>query len=366
MFAFVIRRLLAGLLVCAGLDGGVHPLLVRPEEPGQLSCAAGTRTTAGPPAQARGLRGEPRVQQPDLPEYATWVKGVFVGREIKFGATVRLPGTVPGHLLPRPDPGLPNAQAAIPGTLSLAIGGATLYLLVGVTIGVPAARRRGTTRRQGAGRVHPGHQLDSVLPGRAARLALPHHLHEHLPERGVLPVHRQSGQVVHRAAPGLAGAGHLRLDAVHPVLPRRDGRVPRARTTSAPHGEGPAAADGRLSSTRCAPRWCRSSPSSASTSRSCSRARSSPSRSSDLEGIGFWGLEATYIKDLPVVQATACSWRSCGHRQHRRRRPLQRPRPPSEARMTLTPPPGGSARRPSSSSRTSRSGSPPPTAWSPR
>ena len=63
-------------------------------------------------------------------------------------------------------------------------------------------------------------------------------------------------------------------------------------------------ADGDVTSTRCAPRWCRWSRSSASTSRSCSAGTVFTETIFDIEGIGKWGLDATYIKDLPVVQAT--------------------------------------------------------------
>jgi peptide/nickel transport system permease protein len=110
--------------------------------------------------------------------------------------------------------------------------------------------------------------------------------------------------VVHGAAPGLAGDGTLRGDSVHPVLARCDGGGPERGLR--PDGEAKGLATRAI------------------TIKHGLRAALVPvvtlfgldvafllggtlftEQIFQLEGIGKWGLDAVYIKDLPVVQATS-------------------------------------------------------------
>jgi peptide/nickel transport system permease protein len=82
---------------------------------------------------------------PITTEYAKWAKGLFVGREIQFGTnTIDCPAPCLGTSFITRQPVWEELKNRFPATLSIALGGATLYLLVGVSVGVAAARRRGS------------------------------------------------------------------------------------------------------------------------------------------------------------------------------------------------------------------------------
>ena len=149
----------------------------------------------------------------------------------------------------------------IPATFSVAIGGAFLYLLFGIPIGVAAARRRGTV-------------ADKALVSSFLFISsIPYYLFALLTwlyltvifevpffsDTGYFPITEDdpvkwfSGHV-----PGLGRPRHLRLHAVHAIHPRRDGRGAQRGLHPHGQGQGPAARGPSSTSTACAPRWCRS------------------------------------------------------------------------------------------------------------
>lgn len=82
-------------------------------------------------------------------QYGVFVKGIFVGREVDMGVVYQCEapclgisygsrGQVTDELLDR-----------LPATLSIAVGGSIIYLAVGITIGVIAAKYRGTNTDRG-------------------------------------------------------------------------------------------------------------------------------------------------------------------------------------------------------------------------
>ena len=139
-----------------------------------------------------------------------------------------------------------SSRTDYPPRISIAIGAAILYLLVGVTVGVAAARRRGTF----ADRALVGGTLfmSSVPYYLLALLALLYLVHplRRLRTRVRLDRRRWGRRLVQSPAAAVAGARHLRLDPVHPVLPRGDGRVAERGLHTHGTRQGPAAADGDL------------------------------------------------------------------------------------------------------------------------
>jgi len=148
MFAFLFRRLMSGFLIIVLVSLAVFTLFFYgPKSPALELCRRDTNNRCGPTS--------PKLEQyeenlgynnPMLSEYGKWAKGLFVDRTITIGATE--------YDCPAPCLGISYRDRTLvteqlkeryPVTLSLALGGATLYLLVGVSIGVLAARRRGTT-----------------------------------------------------------------------------------------------------------------------------------------------------------------------------------------------------------------------------
>ena len=120
-----------------------------------------------------------------------------------------------------------------PATLTLAVGGATIYLTLGVFLGALAARWRGSSADRLLVGSHAGGLLDPVLRDRAAGVDLPLAPAQDLPEHRVLPDHREpreDGQL-HDAA--VAGDRADQLHATTPGSPAARWWRPSTRTTCA-------------------------------------------------------------------------------------------------------------------------------------
>ncbi len=93
MFAYVIKRLLAGLLVVLLVSMMVFALFwYGPKSPAKPICDAdrGNRGCSGEILE--GYEERLGYNNPITQEYTAWLKGVFVGREFQFGtATVDCP-----------------------------------------------------------------------------------------------------------------------------------------------------------------------------------------------------------------------------------------------------------------------------------
>lgn len=147
MFAFLVKRLLSGLLTIILVSMIVYALFwFGPKSPALQLCVQETNGRCGP-TSPRLEDYEERLgyNNPVHEEYGKWVKGLVVDRTIMLGQT---PYDCPAPCLGLSfrDKTLVSDQLKdkFPVTLSLAVGAATLYLLIGVTLGALAARRRGT------------------------------------------------------------------------------------------------------------------------------------------------------------------------------------------------------------------------------
>jgi peptide/nickel transport system permease protein len=142
MIGYLVRRAVSGLLVLLATSIAVFVLFFYgPSDPAQAMCPE-TRCT---PAKLEAIRTNLGLDRPITEQYGEYMKGVFVGREVSSGAiridcdapclgvSFKLRVNVTDYLLER-----------FPATLSLALGGAAVFLTLGVSIGVFAARRRGT------------------------------------------------------------------------------------------------------------------------------------------------------------------------------------------------------------------------------
>lgn len=147
MFAFLVKRILSGLLIITLVSMIVYVLFwYGPKSPALQLCVQDTNGRCGP-TSPRLEEYEERLgyNNPIQDEYAKFVKGIFVGRDIYVGANK--------YECDKPCLGMSfrdkrmvtdTLKERFPVTLSLAIGASSLYLLIGVTIGVLASRRRGT------------------------------------------------------------------------------------------------------------------------------------------------------------------------------------------------------------------------------
>jgi len=145
MFAYVVKRLLSGIVVLFLVSLSVFLLFwFGPSSPAQPICDRETSNRCGD----RILIYEENLgfNNPWYSEYGTFVKGVFVGRDIKFGSatTYDCPAPCLGYSYRTKAPVVDELTERMPATISVAVGGAALYLILGIPIGVAAARRRGT------------------------------------------------------------------------------------------------------------------------------------------------------------------------------------------------------------------------------
>ena len=126
--------------------------------------------------------------------YGQWAKGIFVGRKNVYsdGKLYDCPAPCLGISITTSQPVWNDLKQKYPATLVLAIGGATIYLTLGVFLGAMAARWRGTS----ADRLLVGSTLVvSSIPFYVIALLSWIYLSlqlADLPEHRVLPDHRES------------------------------------------------------------------------------------------------------------------------------------------------------------------------------
>jgi peptide/nickel transport system permease protein len=117
-----------------------------PSDPAQALCSA-DRCTEQRRAQIHQSLG---LDRPITEQYATWAKGVFVGRDISYGPGFSVECSAPclGISYISKEEVTPLLGKRFPITLSIALAG-FLYLGFGVLVGVLAARKRGTSLDRG-------------------------------------------------------------------------------------------------------------------------------------------------------------------------------------------------------------------------
>ncbi|KQY64227.1 MULTISPECIES: ABC transporter permease [unclassified Nocardioides] len=147
MFSFLVKRLLSGAMIVVLVSMMVFLLFFYgPKSPALELCRRDTHGRCG--------ETSPRLEQyeerlgynnPVYSEYGKWAKGLVQDRTIYIGST--------GYKCEAPCLGLSYRDRTLvtdqlkerfPITLSLAVGASLLYLMIGVPIGVLAARRRGS------------------------------------------------------------------------------------------------------------------------------------------------------------------------------------------------------------------------------
>lgn len=146
MFAYIIKRALSGIVVLFLISLSVFLLFwYGPSSPAQPICDRQTQNRCTPERLAR-FEENLGFNNAWYEEYGKFVKGVFVGREIRMSAATSYECGAPclGVSYRTTNPVWEELKDRLPATVSVAVGGSFLYLLFGVPIGVAAARRRGT------------------------------------------------------------------------------------------------------------------------------------------------------------------------------------------------------------------------------
>ncbi len=144
MFAYLVKRLISGFLVVTLVSMAVFVLFwYGPSSPAQAICDRETSNRCGERLEL--YEESLGYNNPIVSEYGKFVKGVFVGRDITFRATTyECKAPCLGLSYNTKQPVTEELISRLPATISVALGGAFLYLLLGIPIGVAAARRRGS------------------------------------------------------------------------------------------------------------------------------------------------------------------------------------------------------------------------------
>ena len=112
-----------------------------PSNPAQPLCDLNGKCT---PEKLAILTEDLGLNDSLIHQYGIWVKGLFVDREINFGATYHCDAPCLGISYRTRTEVTDELVAKFPATMSIAIGGSIIYLTLGVFLGTIAARRRGT------------------------------------------------------------------------------------------------------------------------------------------------------------------------------------------------------------------------------
>jgi peptide/nickel transport system permease protein len=144
VFGYIVRRLFAALLVLILTSMTVFAIFyLGPKNPAKPLCEKQQRCT---PEKLERLERSMGLDKPVHVAYGDWAQGLFVGRTVQYSDTESYDCSAPCLGISYRNNREVTSELAerYPATLSLAIGGALIYLSVGVVAGVFAARYRGT------------------------------------------------------------------------------------------------------------------------------------------------------------------------------------------------------------------------------
>lgn len=143
MAGFIVRRLISAFLVIVLTSMFVFALFfLGISNPAQALCYQNGRCT---PAKEAALEKEMGFDKGVVVNYGEWVKGLFVGREVYMGSVYQCSAPCLGISISTRNEVTQDLKQKYPATLTLAIGGAAIYLVSGVIMGALAARWRGTS-----------------------------------------------------------------------------------------------------------------------------------------------------------------------------------------------------------------------------
>ncbi|MFN2535965.1 MAG: ABC transporter permease [Pseudonocardiaceae bacterium] len=148
MGAYIVRRMIAAvilLLIVTAATFGVFFLVPRlaGATPEDLASRYVGRTAS--PEVIHQIATKLGFTDPVWVQYGRFVKGLALGADYSTGpTTVHCPAPCFGYSFLTQNPVLPDLIDRLPVTMSLAAGGALIWLLAGVSTGVVSALRRGS------------------------------------------------------------------------------------------------------------------------------------------------------------------------------------------------------------------------------
>jgi peptide/nickel transport system permease protein len=142
VFGYIVRRMISGIIVLLAISFLTFALFTYgPRDPAMAMCTSSNCT----PDKLERIRVNLGLERPFLTQYGEYMKGIFTDREISSGElSVTCEAPCLGISFKLQEPVRPYLVDRLPATISVAVGGAMIFLPLGVLIGVIAARFRGT------------------------------------------------------------------------------------------------------------------------------------------------------------------------------------------------------------------------------
>jgi peptide/nickel transport system permease protein len=147
MFGYIVRRVIAALMVLVTVSIAVFALFFYgPGDPALALCPENRCT----PDRLERIRDSLGLERPVHEQYLEYMGGIFVGNDVQAGAiSLECPAPCLGVSFKLRVPVTDYLLDRFPATVSVAVGAAVIFLIVGIAVGVFAARRRGTPADKG-------------------------------------------------------------------------------------------------------------------------------------------------------------------------------------------------------------------------
>ena len=147
MFGYIVRRLISGVLVLIVVTIATFALFFYgPSDPALAYCPE-TRCN---PQRLETIRTSLGLDRPAPEQYAEYMKEIVTGGEFEAGAiSIKCPAPCLGVSFKFREPVRHILQSRFPATLSVTVGAAVIFLTAGVSLGILAARKRGTVADKG-------------------------------------------------------------------------------------------------------------------------------------------------------------------------------------------------------------------------
>jgi peptide/nickel transport system permease protein len=148
MTGFIVRRVLSSIVVVILTSMFVFTLFFKGlgDSPARNYCEK-----LGPgkctPLKLESIKHQMGFDKSLASNYTTWAKGIFAGRDSVYvdGKSYNCPAPCLGISIMTGDTVTADLKQKYPATMTLAIGGSIMYLVLGVLLGALAAKYRGTT-----------------------------------------------------------------------------------------------------------------------------------------------------------------------------------------------------------------------------
>jgi peptide/nickel transport system permease protein len=148
MAGFIVRRLITAIVVVALTSMIVFVLLFQGlgTAPARQACDKATNGKCTPEKEQAFVH-QMGLDKSVTTNYKEWVVGLFKGREVDMGGAQVYQCDAPclGISITTNNQVWDDLKQKYPATITLAVGGATIYLLLGVILGSIAARFRGSS-----------------------------------------------------------------------------------------------------------------------------------------------------------------------------------------------------------------------------